>query len=41
MHFYGDYNLSGMEFVKITEFFLRHLSTFDEKALHSKAAYPL
>lgn len=40
MHFYGDYNLSGMEFVKITEFLIRHLSTMDEKALINKAVYP-
>lgn len=30
MHFYGDYNLSGMEFVKITDFMIRNLDTFDE-----------
>jgi hypothetical protein len=30
MHFYGDYNLSGMDFVKTTEFQIRHLDTFEE-----------
>lgn len=29
MHFYGDYNLSGMDFVKITDFHIRHLETFE------------
>lgn len=30
MHFYGDYNLSGMDFVKITDFHIRHLETFED-----------
>ncbi len=42
MHFYGDYCLSGMDFVKITEFMIRHLTTFeDSKAvLRQKAVFP-
>jgi hypothetical protein len=42
MHFYGDYNLSGMEFVKLTEFFIRHLNTLEDKAtvLRQKAYFP-
>lgn len=43
MHFYGDYNLSGMDFVKITGFFIRHMDTFEEnekkKILSSKSFY--
>jgi hypothetical protein len=31
MHFYGDYNLSGMDFVKITEFHIRHLDPIDDE----------
>ena len=44
MHFYGDYNLSGMEFVKITEFYIRHLETIDDdlksEITNQKAFYP-
>ncbi len=44
MHFYGDYNLSGMDFVKITDFHVRHLDTFEDyiknQSLSSKSFYP-
>lgn len=43
MHFYGDYNLSGMDFVKVTDFHIRHLDTFEdedkEKIFKTKAFY--
>jgi hypothetical protein len=43
MHFYGDYNLSGMDFVKITDFHIRHLETFEDhtkyQTLNSKSFY--
>ena len=42
MHFYGDYNLSGMDFLKITEFQIRHLDTLDEKLTISQLSfYPI
>ena len=45
MHFYGDYNLSGMEYVKITEFYIRHLVTYDRDSkqaiLKSKSSYQI
>ena len=45
MHFYGDYNLSGMEFVKITDFMIRHLDSLDEdyreEIERSKAYFPI
>jgi len=44
MHFYGDYNLSGMDFVKVTDFHVRHLDTFEDDVKHqtltSKSYYP-
>ena len=30
MHFFGDYNLSGMDFVKITDYLIRHLENLDD-----------
>jgi hypothetical protein len=45
MHFYGDYNLSGMELVKITDFMIRHLDSLDEdlrdEIVGTKAFFPL
>jgi hypothetical protein len=39
MHFYGDYNLSGMDFFKITDFQIRHLDALDDQSSISQLAY--
>ena len=39
MHFYGDYNLSGMDFFKITDFQIRHLDALDDQSSIAQLAY--
>jgi len=33
MHFYGDYNVSGMDFIKVADFKLRHCSAVHPERL--------
>lgn len=32
IHFFGDYNLSGMEFIKVTDFYIRNLEVLNESS---------
>ena len=40
MHFFGDYCLGGNEYIKVSEFQVRHLPQLDEGNLKQKAFYP-
>lgn len=40
MHFYGDYCLGGNEYIKVSQFRIRHLPTLPSECLRHKTYYP-
>lgn len=40
MHFYGDYCLGGNEYIRISEFMIRHLPKLDSQTIRNKTFYP-
>ena len=41
MHFYGDFCLGGNEYIKVSEFLIRHLPKLDDLWLKKKTYYPI